>query len=787
MRQLEVKNSRIQAYLNPVQRFWLDLWDELLHPATIDPHAIPSVNVHTLIDNLLAIENEDIKEELKVKAVKEATKELLCGTYGIRKDTLIKKEFKESILGEKPPKFDKAPLSTYFEYVKNLSKALAIPNNTYFDKLIFSIYRMISEEPYEENSQKKFEIAEQLENLLKSMLVELLQMGFSYKYLRSRLSIFLQKDHYYRGNIQHKIDSLFVNFASDPKKYTILFRLHDVLEFPKSQVIQGIELTSTVPEDIVSVFNEKSSKIKKIMNSFFQGTELNLVNEIVNKSYDILRSEKEFRKSSEDVLREVFEVYKNVNSMSFHGLAPLLTYFRSLSKQLETLYYSNPKKPCNSINGLWNRISKEWREIISNLDTEFALSSDEEIRNHCEALSKKKSINLLKSYLYRLCRFQDIKREIGTLEKAIDMVQHKNKIQFAIIRKVEAQDPFAAAKFGFDEVNRTLAYLRFQYGHLQGNIAKKCIVLGDPESRPVVMIVDIGEVLFQKHFVRKSIEKPEKLTQKINSIENDVDKSFFENVLRWYGLAMQEGDEISQFLALWVALESLVTKGTDSSEGPFIAEISSSILGLYFVRKTIRNLWWDFIRFSLDTQIAEIFNISLEEKKKDKVNEADFLYVLITQGQTLVNYLKNKQNTELLSYRVHKSCQLFSSPQTIRKAIVDYAGQVRWNLLRHYMLRNRIVHSGYRIPNIALYHTQLEYYFRIIFENIVHFCVFYPKDSIPKNILRFPAKFDLYLRGIENDGFPDLQEINYQFMDDEFARKFKLKLHQKVIDPVGRI
>jgi len=104
MRKLVIKNKRVQASIHPIQKLWLQMWQELLHPSTIDPHAVPPINSIKLITDMISIEGLDIREDRKVSILPKAMKELMNGIHGIYNDQIIKKEFKDSILSLKPPR-----------------------------------------------------------------------------------------------------------------------------------------------------------------------------------------------------------------------------------------------------------------------------------------------------------------------------------------------------------------------------------------------------------------------------------------------------------------------------------------------------------------------------------------------------------------------------------------------------------------------------------------------------------------------------------------------------------
>ena len=380
----------------------------------------------------------------------------------------------------------------------------------------------------------------------------------------------------------------------------------------------------------------------------------------------------------------------------------------------------------------------------------------------------------------RFYGLKNLEQQKERLLQVLELLKPKSKIQFAILTKVRARDIFSATKIGNEELNKILSYLQFEYGYLRGDIAKKNIILYvSPVGDLKVNTVNIEDADPQKGMVKKSFVQPRRFADKLNLIRNYSNRNFFENILTWYGYSMQKNNETSRFLALWIALESLLAKDIGESEGPFIADVGSKILSLYLVRKIIRNLWADLCRLSLQNHIAKDFSISLTD---EGVDESDLLYVIMMQGHELEEILRKKYHSELLSYRIYSYRQIFSSLSRTKNTINEYAKHVKCNFLRHYNLRNRIVHTGYHSNNITFYHFQLDYYFRIIFENIIHFCIIHPDDSISRNIQRIKSEQELYLRSIDigvlDWGKKDIRE---RIEKD----KFKDSLRRGIIDSVG--
>jgi len=172
------------------------------------------------------------------------------------------------------------------------------------------------------------------------------------------------------------------------------------------------------------------------------------------------------------------------------------------------------------------------------------------------------------------------------------------------VNDIESMDPFAAVRDGLICVNNILSYMQIEYGQIQGNIAKKCVIVS-----PIKMIMKSNEPSVAMSPIKSTPTNRDWLINRLAAIKEPSIKDQFVNSLRWYGLSVVNNDDVNKFLTLWIALETLAGHKIEEAECPFIAKIVSCALGLYFMRKSLRNMWANFYRLGIHTSIAEKFDV----------------------------------------------------------------------------------------------------------------------------------------------------------------------------------
>jgi len=284
---------------------------------------------------------------------------------------------------------------------------------------------MISDTDSYNDKEDRFNDTDIIENMTISLLVELLDRGFSHQYLNYRLLIFTASDHFYRGNIQHKIDTLFRDFLKEQQKYTVIFRLHDSYNFPKNLSLQNVVFVSEIPEKILSDITFHIKAMRQQIRAFFEKTEkLNTERMIINMVSILGLSDKNIIRLMEYVSINAEDLFDNIVIDVFTGF---IDQVKSISRKLMNTYYDNPSTHNESLSSILEKPSPKWISFISSFDLDFALLSNREIFGIIESISNKKSISLLRAYLYRVHRIYNCEKDLNKLQDILELLKGKKK------------------------------------------------------------------------------------------------------------------------------------------------------------------------------------------------------------------------------------------------------------------------------------------------------------------------------------------------------------------------
>jgi len=224
----------------------------------------------------------------------------------------------------------------------------------------------------------------------------------------------------------------------------------------------------------------------------------------------------------------------------------------------------------------------------------------------------------------------------------------------------------------------------------------------------------------EKHLnYRKNIDfRGEEITLQLKYIKNcksrDIEQSL-QNIMHFYGMYLDAQYDSQKFLSLWIGLEKLCD--SKNNIGRTISNSVSNILALYQLKKLLINFWHDLERFGLSDNLSHRFNISVENKK---VNEKELFIAIKNNFIEIRETLMKKTNSQILFYRLEKLTNIFQSSNNLQKYIVQYKYETENNIWRLYAIRNKIAHEAYIDNDLTLHIKQLEYFFKITYNNILY-------------------------------------------------------------------
>jgi len=671
----KVKNNIKEAYKH--QFFWLELWEELLNIYTIDTHSTPLTNLYWIIYEYHKKRKKDKLNEIK---------------------KLIKKDF---IIRDISPKL-KNYLNQHYstdddnEKLSSIIPEIQIKEEEYFSKNLFELYKILSKQDI------TIEEFDKIEFLTKIFIAGLLKRKFSWYYLQTRPSTF-KNNHFIKGNFQYKLNYLFANFFREKEKWDVYFKItlkKDILSLDNSYT--NIDFLS--PKDnrileIIKKLDNESSELenflKKIKSCEYKKEVF--FNNVVEKSSDKNNIFKAIDLSlstySKEELIYFFNIFKPIKLSEYDN--------KNFSKQLT----NNELKDFFQLN---NDAEKEWEIKLLNL-------SNQELLNKIEKVKDKLQIkDGILAFIYLFKDGDKIENNIKKIKKQISFLENSNNKIIAIVKDVEASDPNAVQKIAKNRLLRLLNVIRynspnitFNLNSIDGNVLLK-------NNHKTILLEKEKHLNYRKNLDFRGEEINIQLQYIKNCKSKEIENSL-QNIMHFYGMYLDAQYDSQKFLSLWIGLEKLCD--SQNNIGGTVSKSVSNILALYQLRKLLRNFWHDLERFELSDSLSYRFYIPIENKK---VNEEKLFIVIKNNSTKILKMIREETNSQILLYRLKELAYIFQSSNNLQKYITQYKYEVENSIWRLYAIRNKIAHEAYIDTDLTLHIKQLEYFFKITYNNILH-------------------------------------------------------------------
>jgi len=657
---IKIKN-KVESYKH--QFFWLELWEELLNTYTIEPHSTPLRNLYMIID-----EYKQTNKNFLIKQMKRLN-------IGIKKDFIITESYPNSISD-----------------IENIN----IDEDEYLSNVLFKLYQILSKENIEIEEFGKIEF------LTKVFIAGLLNRDFSWYYLQARPSLFIKNNHFVKGNFQYKLNYLFSNFFRPKQKWDVYFKItlkKDILLLDnKDKEIKFLLNNDNYILEIIKNLKNDIEKLELLLKSLKNG-------ECKNENFFI----KEIKKNSDKN-----KVLNSIDlSLSTYSREELI-YFFDIFKPIKLLEYDN----INFSRQLTNNELKELFQLSSkkNWESKILKLSNQELLDRIKKVKNKLQIeDDILAFIYLFEDGDKIESDIKKIEKQILFLENANNKIFAIVKDIEASDPNAVQKIAKNRLLRLLNVIRYNSPNISFNLNS---IDGDvllKENHKTILLEKEKHLNYKKNMDFRG----EEITLQLKYIKNCKSKEIeysLQNIMHFYGMYLDAQYDSQKFLSLWIGLEKLC-EPIGNKKGGAVSKSVSHILALYQLRKLLRNFWHDLERFGLSDNLSHKFNISVENKK---VNEEELFFVIKNNSTEVLKIIIEKTNSQILLYRLKNLTYIFQSSNNLSDYVTQYRYEVENSVWRLYAIRNKIAHEAYIDTDLVLHIKQLEYFFKITYNNILY-------------------------------------------------------------------
>jgi hypothetical protein len=284
--------------------------------------------------------------------------------------------------------------------------------------------------------------------------------------------------------------------------------------------------------------------------------------------------------------------------------------------------------------------------------------------------------------------------------------------------QVEAHDGHAAgykARYLLDEILDLFRY-ELQEGSLY--ISSRFVSIKNDRARMFKLIEnvpnpkpDITENQFQD-FIRNVVNylhldgNPKHVKEKVRS------------TLRFYRMGRDSDQIENKFMNWWTALEHLVRTGTPGSIFSHTQDQLVPVLTINYIPKMLRS-YRDSLSFCEVLPRQETiaaYNISAY---KD-LSLVDF-YKVISQPDEYLHIVGNLKSYPVLLFSFARFKKSLSTPDMIKRLLLQHERKVKWHLNRIYRARCDLVHSAVSIISINMLCANLELYLKTCFSTILRF------------------------------------------------------------------
>lgn len=412
-------------------------------------------------------------------------------------------------------------------------------------------------------------------------------------------------------------------------------------------------------------------------------------------------------------------------------------------------------------------------KILENADI---IDLKEKLNKKLEKNSQKnQSINNDK-ILENINRLRELKittdKDIEKIKEQIKFLKNSNKI-FIKIENITASDPNSAHRVAQNQLLRFLNIVRYNSPNITFT---KNSIDGD-----VLIENEYNTLLVKKEKYNSPNKnfKREEIIRHLSYIDNSKNpylKQEFQDIMHFYGMYLDGKYDSERFLSLWIGLEKLCdAKG--ATIGKTVSNSVSAIVAIYHLRKIIRNIWSDFIRFGLNAELINEFNLSVEN---EKIEEEELFLIIKFHSDKILEIIKSKTDSRFLYRRVQKLSNIFKKPHTLIEYIHDYKYSVENSIWDLYSIRNKIAHEAYIDAELTLYIKKLEYFFKIVYNNLLYKSSEQNFNSIKEIIQVYENKYKA-IWGENGLAYNSLKRIENNFLPKEAD---KLELKKLLIEPI---
>jgi hypothetical protein len=212
----------------------------------------------------------------------------------------------------------------------------------------------------------------------------------------------------------------------------------------------------------------------------------------------------------------------------------------------------------------------------------------------------------------------------------------------------------------------------------------------------------------------------------------------------------------TKYIALWIAVESVMRTGQYSDIISHIKLVLPEVLAIRYVYRIIRNFSEDCIRCGFRSDHNLDLNMESLEKK-----------ALVTKLISIFRDTSHYQVLELrcrcnalLIYRCKQIHDILTNTQTILDKLDHYVNKVRWHIQRLYRIRNEITHSAFQDDkSLSIYIEHLYTYLSQLISEVVFYIEHKGVNSIEDAYSFITENYKTYMELLREGHFRNIEVL----------------------------
>lgn len=369
-----------------------------------------------------------------------------------------------------------------------------------------------------------------------------------------------------------------------------------------------------------------------------------------------------------------------------------------------------------------------------------------------KGISSESVRDVINSLGLNLKKGSEITQEKVTINNLISKIDTEN---YYVVISVESTDIYSAVLSAINALNSRLSVATFY------NIINPWIA-----SSPNIIVYDIENnsvESFKLSDVFKTydyIDSNNSVFEDTKSILNNGSKFHIMNRLQaafaYTNLSRSSYFQETKYIALWIALESLMRTGQYSDIISHVKCVLPEILSIRYLYRIIRNFSEDCIR--CDFKYENKLDINMESpNKKELVRKL----ISIFRDPEQYNILQsNCTRNELLYYRCEEINNILNNSDIIISKFEHFTKKIRWHIQRLYRIRNEITHSAFQKDrSLMIYIEHLYTYLAQVISEVVFYVEHKNVSSVEEAFASILNSYNTYISLLKEDPHIPIQDI----------------------------